>query len=30
VELFLEGHWFAKTNCMGTVEIDIKKLDLNA
>jgi len=29
-KLFLEGHRFAKTNCMGTVEIDTKKLDLNA
>ena len=29
-KLFLEGHGFAKTNCMGTVEIDTKKLDLNA
>jgi hypothetical protein len=28
--LFLEGHRFATTNCMGTVEIDTKKLDLNA
>ena len=28
--LFLEGHWFATTNCMGTVKIDTKKLDLNA
>ena len=27
-KLFLEGHRFAKTNCMGTVEIDTKKLDL--
>ena len=26
----LEGHRFAKTNCMGIVEIDTKKLDLNA
>ena len=31
-KLFLEGHRFAKTNCMGmgTVEIDAKKLDINA
>jgi hypothetical protein len=29
-KLFLEGHQFAKTNCMGTVEIDTKNLDLNA
>ena len=29
-KLFLEGHQFATTNCMGTVEVDTKKLDLNA
>jgi hypothetical protein len=29
-KLFLEGHQFAKTNCMGTVVVDTKKLDLNA
>jgi hypothetical protein len=29
-KLFLEGHQFATTNCMGTVEVDAKKLDLNA
>ena len=29
-KLFLEGHRFAKTNCMGTVEIDTKNSDLNA
>jgi len=29
-KLFLEGHRFAKTNCMGTVEIDTKKIDINA
>ena len=31
-KLFLEGHRFATTNCMGmgTVEIDAKKLDINA
>ncbi len=23
-------HWFATTNCLGTVEVDTKKLDLNA
>ena len=28
--LFLKGHRFATTNCMGTVEIDTKKFDLNA
>jgi hypothetical protein len=30
-KLFLEGHRFATTNCMGmgTVEIDAKKLDIN-
>jgi len=27
---FQEGHQFATTNYMGTVEIDKKKLDLNA
>ncbi len=27
---FLKGHQFATTNCMGTVEVDTKKLDLNA
>jgi hypothetical protein len=29
-KLFLEGHQFATTNCMGTVEVDTNKLDLNA
>jgi hypothetical protein len=29
-KLFLKGHQFATTNCMGTVEVDTKKLDLNA
>ena len=31
-KLFLEGHRFVTTNCMGmgTVEIDAKKLDINA
>jgi hypothetical protein len=29
-KLLFEGHWFAKTNCMGKVKIDTKKLDLNA
>jgi hypothetical protein len=29
-KLFLEGHQFETTNCMGTVEVDTKKLDLNA
>jgi hypothetical protein len=29
-KLFLEGHQFTTTNCMGTVEVDTKKLDLNA
>ena len=29
-KLFLEGHQFATTNCMGRVEVDTKKLDLNA
>jgi len=29
-KLFLEGHRFAKTKCMGTEEIDKQKLDLNA
>jgi hypothetical protein len=29
-KLFLEGHRFAKTNCTGTFEVDLKKLDLNA
>jgi hypothetical protein len=29
-KLSLEGHQFATTNCMGTVEVDTKKLDLNA
>jgi len=28
--LFVEGHQFATTNCMGTFEVDAKKLDLNA
>ncbi len=28
-KLFLKGHRFAKTNYMGTVEIDTKKLDLH-
>jgi hypothetical protein len=28
-KLFLKGHQFATTNCMGTVEVDTKKLDLN-
>ncbi len=28
-KLFLEGHQFATTNCMGTVKVDTKKLDLN-
>ena len=28
--LFLEGHRFTTTNCMGMFEIDLKKLDLNA
>ena len=26
-KLFFEGHRFAKTNCMGTVEVETKKLD---
>ncbi len=29
-KLFLEGHPLSTTNCMGTVEVDTKKLDLNA
>jgi hypothetical protein len=29
-KLFLKGHQFAITNCMGTVKVDTKKLDLNA
>ena len=29
-KLFLEGHLFATTNCMGTMEVDTNKLDLNA
>jgi hypothetical protein len=29
-KLFLEGHLFVTTNCMGTMEVDAKKLDLNA
>jgi hypothetical protein len=29
-KLFFEGHLFATTNCMGTFEVDVKKLDLNA
>ncbi len=29
-KLFFEGHRFATTNCMGTVKVDTKKLDLNA
>ena len=29
-KLFLEGHLFATTNCTGTMEVDTKKLDLNA
>ena len=28
--LFLEGHRFTTTNCIGTFEVDLKKLDLNA
>jgi hypothetical protein len=28
--LFLEGHRFTTTNCTGTFEVDVKKLDLNA
>ncbi len=28
--LFVEGHRFKTTNCMGTFEVDVKKLDLNA
>ncbi len=28
--LFLEGHRFTTTNCTGTFEVDLKKLDLNA
>jgi hypothetical protein len=28
--LFLEGHRFTTTNCMGMFEVDLKKLDLNA
>ena len=29
-KLFLEGHQFLTINCMGTMEISSKKLDLNA
>ena len=29
-KLFLEGNLFATTNCTGTMEVDTKKLDLNA
>jgi hypothetical protein len=28
--LFLQDHRFTTTNCMGTFEVDLKKLDLNA
>jgi hypothetical protein len=28
--LFVEGHRFKTTNCTGTIEVDIKKLDLNS
>jgi hypothetical protein len=28
--LFVEGYWFKTTNCKGTFEVDVKKLDLNA
>jgi hypothetical protein len=27
---FLEGHWFTTSNVMGTFEVDVKKVDLNA
>jgi len=29
-KLFLEGHQFLTINCMGTMEVSSKKLDLNA
>jgi len=29
-KLFLEGHRFLTVNCMGTMEVSSKKLDLNA
>jgi hypothetical protein len=29
-KLFLEGHLFVTANCTGTVEVEAKKLDLNA
>jgi hypothetical protein len=29
-KLFIEGHQFATTNCMGTFEVDDMKVDLNA
>jgi hypothetical protein len=29
-KLFFECHLFATTNCTGTFEVDVKKLDLNA
>ena len=28
--LFLEGHRFTTINCDGTIEVDVKKVDLNA
>ncbi len=29
-KLFIKGHRFATTNCMGTFEVDDKKVDLDA
>jgi len=29
-KVFLEGHRFLTVNCMGTMEVSSKKLDLNA